>query len=304
MGILINKDTKVITQGITGVAGKFHTDQCLKYGTKIVAGVTPGKKGLEVFGVPVFNHVIEAKEVTGAKVSVIYVPAESAVRAIIESIDAELELIICITEGIPIQDMIKVKHYLEGKTTRLIGPNSPGVITPNECKIGIMPNYIHLPGHIGIVSRSGTLTYEIVYQLTKLGIGQSTAVGIGGDPISGTNFIDILEMFNNDSDTYAVVLIGEIGGSAEEEAAEWIRSNMSKPIVSYICGQSAPSERQMGHAGAIISGNSGRALDKISKLEEAGVLMAATSDEIGIILLNVLLKNNLLDKCVARKSVN
>lgn len=302
MSIMINKDTKVITQGITGLAGRFHTEQCLKYGTKIVAGVTPGKEGIEVSGVPVFNLVSKAKEETGANVSVIYVPAEYAADAIIEAVDAELELVICITEGIPVLDMIKVKRYMEGKKTRLIGPNCPGVITPDECKIGIMPGYIHTPGHVGIVSRSGTLTYEAVHQLTKNGIGQSTAVGIGGDPINGTDFIDILKMFNDDCDTHAVIMIGEIGGTAEEEAAEWIKSYMTKPTVGYICGQSAPSGKTMGHAGAIISGVSGTATNKITKLEEAGVEIATTPAEIGTTLLNVLTNMCLLDKCLVKKN--
>ncbi len=298
MSILVDKNTKVITQGITGHAGKYHTEQCLKYGTKIVAGVTPGKEGLEILGVPVFNTIRDAKEKTGAHASVIYVPAEYAADAIIEGVDAELELVVCITEGIPVLDMIKVKRFMEGKKTRLIGPNCPGIITPGECKIGIMPSYIHLSGHVGIVSRSGTLTYETVYQLTKNGIGQSTAIGIGGDPINGTSFIDVLKMFNEDSNTYALIMIGEIGGTTEEEAAEWIKLNMKKPIVGFISGKSAPIGKTMGHAGAIISSSDGTAINKIIKLEEAGVTMANTSAEIGSTLINVLMKNNLLDKCL------
>ncbi|PPK07061.1 succinate--CoA ligase subunit alpha, partial [Staphylococcus aureus] len=254
MGVFIDKDTKVIVQGITGSTALFHTKQMIEYGTKIVAGVTPGKGGMEVEGVPVFNTVEEAVKATGATVSVIYVPAPFAADAIVECVDAELDLAICITEHIPVLDMVKVKRYMQGKKTRLVGPNCPGVITADECKIGIMPGYIHKKGHVGVVSRSGTLTYEAVHQLTQAGIGQTTAVGIGGDPVNGTNFIDALEAFNNDPETLAVVMIGEIGGTAEEEAAEWVKANMTKPVVGFIGGQTAPPGKRMGHAGAIISG--------------------------------------------------
>ncbi|EGL82536.1 succinyl-CoA synthetase, alpha subunit [Caldalkalibacillus thermarum TA2.A1] len=297
MSILVNKDTKVICQGITGSAGLFHTKAAIEYGTKMVGGVTPGKGGTEVEGVPVFDTVQEAKEATGATASVIYVPPAFAADAIMEAVDAELDLVVCITEGIPVLDMVKVKRYMEGKKTRLIGPNCPGVITPEECKIGIMPGYIHKKGHIGVVSRSGTLTYEAVHQLTSRGIGQSTAVGIGGDPVNGTNFIDVLKLFNEDPDTYAVIMIGEIGGTAEEEAAEWIKANMKKPVVGFIGGQTAPPGKRMGHAGAIISGGKGTAADKIAKLEECGVKVARTPAVIGETLVSVLEEHGLLEKC-------
>ncbi|MDQ0337251.1 succinyl-CoA synthetase alpha subunit [Caldalkalibacillus uzonensis] len=297
MSILINKDTKVITQGITGATGLFHTKAAIEYGTKMVGGVTPGKGGTEVEGLPVFDTVQEAKKATGATASVIYVPPAFAADAIMEAVDAELDLVICITEGIPVLDMVKVKRYMEGKKTRLIGPNCPGVITPEECKIGIMPGYIHKKGHIGVVSRSGTLTYEAVHQLTTRGIGQSTAVGIGGDPVNGTNFIDVLKLFNEDPDTYAVIMIGEIGGTAEEEAAEWIKANMKKPVVGFIGGQTAPPGKRMGHAGAIISGGKGTAESKIAKLEECDVKVARTPAVIGETLVSVLEEHGLLDKC-------
>jgi len=301
MSILVNKDTKVITQGITGSTGMFHTEQALKYGTNMVGGVTPGKGGTEVLGLPVFDTVKEAKEKTGADATVIYVPPAFAADAIMEAVDAEIELIVCITEGIPVQDMVKVKRYMEGKKSRLIGPNCPGVITPDQCKIGIMPGYIHLPGHVGIVSRSGTLTYEAVHQLSTKGIGQSTAVGIGGDPVNGTNFIDVLKMFNEDPDTYAVIMIGEIGGTAEEEAAAWIKANMKKPVVAFIGGQTAPPGKRMGHAGAIIAGGKGTAKEKITKLEEAGVKVAPTPAVMGETLIEVLKEKGLLEKCITKK---
>lgn len=300
MSILVNKDTKVITQGITGSTGMFHAEQALKYGTQMVGGTTPGKGGTEVLGLPVFDTVKEAVEKTGATASVIYVPPAFAADAIMEAVDAELDLAICITEGIPVIDMVKVKRYMEGKKTRLIGPNCPGVITPEACKIGIMPGYIHMPGHVGIVSRSGTLTYEAVHQLTTEGIGQSTAVGIGGDPVNGTNFIDVLKLFNEDPDTYAVIMIGEIGGTAEEDAAEWIKANMTKPVVAFIGGQTAPPGKRMGHAGAIIAGGKGTAKEKVAKLEEAGVRVAPTPAEMGSTLIGVLKEKGLLEKCITK----
>src|SRR5690625_2097285 len=266
MSMLVNKDTKVIVQGITGSTAQFHTKQMLEYGTKIVGGVTPKKGGTEVEGVPVFNTVEDAVKETNATASVIYVPAPFAADAIIEAVDAELDLVICITEHIPVLDMVKVKRYMEGKKTRLIGPNCPGVITPEESKMGIMPGYIHKKGHIGVVSRSGTLTYEAVHQLSERGFGQSTAVGIGGDPVNGTDFIDVLKAFNEDPDTEAVIMIGEIGGTAEEEAAEWVKANMKKPVVGFIGGATAPPGKRMGHAGAIISGGKGTADTKNKKM--------------------------------------
>lgn len=297
MSVYINKDTKVLVQGITGSTALFHTKQMLEYGTKIVAGVTPGKGGTEAEGVPVFNTVEEAVKVTGANVSVIYVPAPFAADAILEAVDADLDMAICITEHIPVLDMVKVKRYMEGKKTRLVGPNCPGVITPDECKIGIMPGYIHKKGHVGVVSRSGTLTYEAVHQLSQEGIGQSTAVGIGGDPVNGTNFIDVLSAFNEDPETYAVVMIGEIGGSAEEEAAEWIKANMTKPVVGFIGGQTAPEGKRMGHAGAIISGGKGTAADKIKAMNAAGMEVAATPSVIGETLIKVIKEKGLYDQC-------
>lgn len=297
MSIYINKDTKVLVQGITGATALFHTKEMLEYGTKIVAGVTPGRGGGEAEGVPVFNTVAEAVKETGANVSVIYVPAPFAADAIMEAVDAELDMAICITEHIPILDMVKVKRYMEGKKTRLVGPNCPGVITSDECKIGIMPGYIHTKGHVGVVSRSGTLTYEAVHQLSEAGIGQTTAVGIGGDPVNGTNFIDVLKEFNADPETYAVVMIGEIGGTAEEEAAQWIKENMTKPVVGFIGGQTAPEGKRMGHAGAIISGGKGTAADKIKALNAAGVETADTPSVIGETLIKVIKEKGLYEKC-------
>lgn len=301
MSILVNKDTKVITQGITGSNGRFHTEQAIAYGTQMVGGVTPGKGGTEVEGLPVFNTVAEAVEETGATATVIYVPPAFAADAIMEAADVGLELIVCITEGIPVLDMVKVKRYLADKKSRLIGPNCPGVITPGECKIGIMPGYIHAPGHVGVVSRSGTLTYEAVHQLTTRGIGQSTAVGIGGDPVNGTNFIDVMKLFNEDPDTKAVIMIGEIGGTAEEEAAEWIEKNMNKPVVGFIGGQTAPPGKRMGHAGAIISGGKGTAAEKIKKLESCGIKVAKSPADIGETLVSVLKEHELLAACETAK---
>ncbi|BFH14847.1 succinate--CoA ligase subunit alpha [Paenibacillus melissococcoides] len=309
MSILINKDTKVITQGITGSTGMFHTKGALEYGTNMVGGVTPGKGGTKIdieldngqtVSLPIFNSVIQAKRETGATVSVIYVPPAFAADSIMEAVDADLDLVICITEGIPVLDMVKVKRYMEGKRTRLVGPNCPGVITPGECKIGIMPGYIHTPGHVGVVSRSGTLTYEAVHQLTTRGIGQSTAVGIGGDPVKGSEFIDVLHMFNEDPDTYAVIMIGEIGGTAEEEAAEWIQANMKKPVVGFIGGATAPPGKRMGHAGAIISGGKGTAAEKTAKLEACGIKVAPTPAEMGSTLVSVLEERGLLEQCTAQ----
>ncbi|ALC86043.1 MULTISPECIES: succinate--CoA ligase subunit alpha [Bacillaceae] len=297
MAIFINKDTKVLVQGITGSTALFHTKKMLEYGTKIVAGVTPGKGGTEVEGVPVFNTVEEAVKATGANVSVIYVPAPFAADAILEATDAELDLTICITEHIPVLDMVKVKRYMEGKKTRLVGPNCPGIVTADESNIGIMPPNIHSKGHVGVVSRSGTLTYEAVHQLTQAGVGQSTAVGIGGDPVNGTDFIDVLKAFNEDPETYAVVMIGEIGGTAEEEAAEWIKANMTKPVVGFIGGQTAPEGKRMGHAGAIISGGKGTAAEKIKAMQAAGMEVAPTPSVIGETLIKAIKAAGLYDKC-------
>jgi succinyl-CoA synthetase alpha subunit len=302
VAVFVDKNTKVIVQGITGSTALFHTKQMLEYGTQIVAGVTPGKGGQEVEGVPVFNTVEEAKKETGATVSVVYVPAPFAADSIMEAADAELDLVICITEHIPVLDMVKVVRYLEGKNTRLIGPNCPGVITADETKIGIMPGYIHKKGHVGVVSRSGTLTYEAVHQLTQEGVGQTSAVGIGGDPVNGTNFIDVLKEFNEDPETYAVVMIGEIGGTAEEEAAEWVRDNMTKPVVGFIGGQTAPPGKRMGHAGAIISGGKGTADEKIRVMNECGIETAATPSEIGETLIERIKKEDgLYEKCLTVK---
>ena len=281
MSILINKDTKVICQGITGKSGRFHTEHMLEYGTKILAGVTPGKGGSRVCDVPVFDSMKEAVEETGCDTSIIYVPAPFAADAIIEAAEAGIKLIICITEGIPTIDMLRVKAYINTKTARLIGPNCPGIITPGESKIGIMPGYIHAPGAVGVISRSGTLTYEAVWQLTQRNIGQSTCIGIGGDPVIGTTFIDTLKLFQEDSDTEAIVLIGEIGGSAEEEAAEFIKMEITKPVVSFIAGLTAPAGKRMGHAGAIIAGGKGTVAEKVSCLRDAGVTVVDSPADIG-----------------------
>jgi succinyl-CoA synthetase alpha subunit len=281
MSILVDKNTRVLTQGITGATGQFHTRACKEYGTQMVAGVTPGKGGTSFEGIPIFDTVERAVRETGANASVIYVPPPFAADAILESADAGIPLIICITEGVPVRDMVKVKRYLADRSSRLLGPNCPGTITPGECKIGIMPGHIHKPGHIGVVSRSGTLTYEAVDQLTRLNMGQSTCVGIGGDPVHGFEFVDVLALFNSDPGTEAVVMIGEIGGSAEEEAAAWIKANMKKPVVGFIAGQTAPPGKRMGHAGAIISGGKGTAKEKIAAMTSAGIRMASSPATIG-----------------------
>ncbi|MCS7244711.1 MAG: succinate--CoA ligase subunit alpha [candidate division WOR-3 bacterium] len=288
MSILIDRNTRVLVQGITGRDGSFHTKLMLEYGTNIVAGVTPGKGGTDVYGIPVFDSVKDAVKKTSPNCSIIFVPPQFAVDAIYESADNNIPLIVVITEGIPIHDMIKVKNYLDKKHIRLIGPNCPGVITPDESKVGIMPGHIFKRGNIGVVSRSGTLTYEIVYQLTLNGLGQSTAVGIGGDPIIGSKFIDILELFNKDDKTEAVVLIGEIGGTDEQDAAEYIKTNFNKPVVAFIAGRTAPAEKRMGHAGAIIAGSEGTAQEKIIAFEKAGVKVASLPEEVPKILKEIL----------------
>lgn len=289
MAILVNKETRVITQGITGKAGKFHTEQCLAYGTKFVGGVTPGKGGQTIFDLPIFDTVREAKEVTDCDATMIFVPPPYAAEAILEAEEAGIPLIVCITEGIPIHDMLKVSQVMRNsKKSRLIGPNCPGIITPDECKIGIMPGYIHKKGHIGIVSRSGTLTYEAVWQTTYLGLGQSTCIGIGGDPLNGTNFINALELFQQDQDTHAILMIGEIGGDAEEQAAEWILKRCKKPVAAFIAGTMAPPGKRMGHAGAIVSGGKGTAADKMHALKAAAVLVAETPAEMGQTMLRAI----------------
>jgi len=290
MSILVNKDTRIVVQGITGREGTFHTRQCVAYGSRVVAGVTPGKGGQDMDGIPVFNTVARAVQETGANASLIFVPPAFCGDAILEAAQAGVELVICITEGIPTLDMIKAKEAIRYNSVRLVGPNCPGVITPGQCKMGIMPGFIHKPGDVGVISRSGTLTYEAVAQLTELGIGQSTCIGIGGDPIIGSTFIDLLRLFNGDPETTAVVMIGEIGGSAEEEAAAYIRDEMTKPVVSFIAGQTAPPGKRMGHAGAIIAGGKGTAAEKIAALEDAGVIVSSSPADIGAKIAEVLEK--------------
>jgi len=288
MSVLVNRATRVLTQGITGATGQLHTRLCREYGTQMVAGVTPGRGGTDFEGIPIFDTVAAAVHATAADASVIYVPPAGAADAIMEAADAALPLVVCITEGVPVLDMVRVKRVLEGSATRLIGPNCPGVITPGECKIGIMPGYIHKPGRVAVVSRSGTLTYEAVHQLTLLGIGQSTCIGIGGDPIIGTGFVDALRLFQDDAGTDAVILIGEIGGTAEEEAAAFVARQMTKPVVAFVAGQTAPKGKRMGHAGAIIAGGKGTAAEKMEAFRRAGVTLAPSPAELGVTMQAVL----------------
>ncbi|HEX7401590.1 MAG TPA: succinate--CoA ligase subunit alpha [candidate division Zixibacteria bacterium] len=302
MSILIDKNTKVIVQGITGRDGAFHAKQMLAYGTKVVAGVTPGKAGEKVEGVPVFDSVKEARDATGANTSVIYVPSKFAVDAIYEAADAGVGLVVCISEGVPAMDMLKIYHYLKGTKTRLLGPNTPGLISPGLSKVGIMPGQIHLKGNVGVISRSGTLTYEVVYHLTNNGIGQSTCLGIGGDPIVGTGFLDVLEMFQKDPQTKAVVLIGEIGGTDEEDAAAYIKKNMTKPVVAFVAGRTAPPGKRMGHAGAIIAVGSGTAAEKIAAFNKAGIKVAESPAEVAILVKNALGKSEKKTKKPVRKA--
>ena len=290
MSVLVSRDTRVLTQGITGATGQLHTRLCREYGSQMVAGVTPGRGGTDFEGIPIFDTVTQAVKETGANASVIYVPPAGAADAILEAADAGIPLVVCITEGVPVLDMVRVARWLEGRPTRLIGPNCPGVITPGQCKIGIMPGYIHTPGRVGVVSRSGTLTYEAVYQLTQLGIGQSTCIGIGGDPIIGTGFIDALRLFQDDAGTDAVIMIGEIGGTAEEGAAAFIKAHVTKPVVSFIAGQTAPKGKRMGHAGAIIAGGKGTAAEKMAALQAAGVTLSPSPARLGVTMQDALRK--------------
>ena len=294
MSVLVGRATRILTQGITGATGQLHTRLCREYGTQMVAGVTPGRGGTDFEGIPIFDTVADAVRATGANASVIYVPPAGAADAIMEAADAGLPLVVCITEGVPVLDMVRVKRVLEGSSTRLIGPNCPGVITPGECKIGIMPGYIHTPGRVAVVSRSGTLTYEAVHQLTLLGIGQSTCIGIGGDPVIGTGFVDVLRLFSDDLATDAIILIGEIGGAAEEEAAAFIKAHVRKPVVAFIAGQTAPKGKRMGHAGAIIAGGRGTAAEKIEAFRAAGVRIAPSPAELGTTMQDALREARLL----------
>ncbi|WP_138311627.1 MULTISPECIES: succinate--CoA ligase subunit alpha [unclassified Clostridium] len=299
MSIYIGKDTKVIVQGITGFHGKKHTQLMREFGTNIVAGVTPGKLGQNLDGIPVFDTVAQAVEATGANASVIFVPPAFAADSIMEAVNAGLDICVCITENIPVQDMIKVKNYMKGKKTRLIGPNCPGLVTPGECKMGITPGYVVKPGKIGVVSRSGSLTYETIKQLSEAGLGQSTCVGIGGDPIKGTSFLDVIQAFHEDGGTEAVVMIGEIGGNSEQEAAMWIKEHMNKPVVAFIGGQTAPPGKRMGHAGAVISGGKGTAAEKIRVLNECGIPTARMSDLIGETLIELLKERGIYERCLS-----
>jgi succinyl-CoA synthetase alpha subunit len=293
MSVLVDRTTRVLTQGITGATGQLHTRLCREYGTQMIAGVTPGRGGTDFEGIPIFDTVAQAVRETGANASVIYVPPAGAADAVLEAANAGLPLVVCITEGVPVLDMVRVTRVLAGTSTRLIGPNCPGIITPGECKIGIMPGYIHRPGRIAVVSRSGTLTYEAVHQLTLLGLGQSTCIGIGGDPIIGTGFVDALGLFQNDPDTEAVILIGEIGGTAEEDAAAFIRAHVTKPVVAFVAGQTAPKGKRMGHAGAIIAGGKGTAAEKIEAFRRAGVMIAPSPAELGVTMQRVLRERGL-----------
>ena len=297
MGIFVNKDSRVLIQGITGKQAAFHTKISMDYGTNVVAGVKAGRFGEKVLGVPVFDCVTDAVKETGANVGMLYVPARFAADAIMEGVDAGLDFICCITEHIPVQDMIKVRRYMEGKKTKLLGPNCPGIITVDECRLGLLPTHIFQKGHVGVISRSGTLTYEVAYQLTLAGIGQTTAIGIGGDPVKGLDFIEVLEKFNNDPDTEAVLMIGEIGGTAEEDAAKWIKENMKKPVVGFIAGRQAPPGKRMGHAGAIIAGGKGTAADKIKAMNAAGIQVADTVADMGELAVKVLKEAGLYERC-------
>ncbi len=297
MGIFVNKDSRVLIQGITGKQAAFHTKISMDYGTNVVAGVKAGRSGEKVLGVPVFDCVSDAVKETGANVGMLYVPARFAADAIMEGVDAGLDFICCITEHIPVQDMIKVRRYMEGKKTKLLGPNCPGIITVDECRLGLLPTHIFKKGHVGVISRSGTLTYEVAYQLTLAGIGQTTAIGIGGDPVKGLDFIEVLDNFNKDPETEAVLMIGEIGGTAEEDAAKWIQANMKKPVVGFIAGRQAPPGKRMGHAGAIIAGGKGTAADKIKAMNAAGIQVADTVADMGELAVKVLKEAGLYEKC-------